>query len=173
VNNCKGELGRVCKQPDCPVHGPKICKHEWVECGYGEKSKLYRHCKLCKETDCEKHGNIRTNTLSSTTVRLLTDTAQVSAKLGLNELICKSKLGEICKQPGCPVHKIPAMPSKALTDRQLATVLAALRYWQQQLESMRKYGGKSIPFVVQDFFIEQEPLSLEEIDDLCEVLNLR
>lgn len=54
-----------------------------------------------------------------------------------------------------------------LTDRQLATVLAALRYWQRTSmvrdtaeDDIATNGG------------ELEPLIDSEIDDLCEALNV-
>ena len=51
---------------------------------------------------------------------------------------------------------------QTLTDKQTATVLAALRYWQD-------YGqdapGRS------DFFADHPPLTEPEIDELCEALN--
>lgn len=52
-----------------------------------------------------------------------------------------------------------------MTDRELATVLAALRYWQQDLEA------NDAPPISADFFAECEPLTSEEIDGLCERLN--
>ncbi|MBM4072699.1 MAG: hypothetical protein FJ271_27800 [Planctomycetes bacterium] len=50
-----------------------------------------------------------------------------------------------------------------ISDRELATVLAALRYWQQDLA---ENDGP-----ISEHFAEQTPLSVEEIDDLCERLN--
>lgn len=52
-----------------------------------------------------------------------------------------------------------------LTPRELATVLAALRYWQQDLVAADEVvdGG--------EHFVEHEPLSVEQIDQLCERLN--
>jgi hypothetical protein len=52
------------------------------------------------------------------------------------------------------------------TERELATVLAALRYWQQGLS---EHGGV-IP-VAEHFDSTVTPLAIEEIDDLCERLN--
>ena len=53
-----------------------------------------------------------------------------------------------------------------LSDRELATVLAALRHWQQNLAD----NENEIP--VADHFDDQiTPLTVEEIDDLCERLN--
>ena len=51
-----------------------------------------------------------------------------------------------------------------LSDRELATVLAALRYWQQDLA---ENDGP-----ISEHFDEHTPLTVEEIDDLCERLNL-
>ena len=50
-----------------------------------------------------------------------------------------------------------------LTERELATVLAALRYWQQDLAENEG--------PISEHFAEVTPLSVEEIDDLCERLN--
>jgi len=55
-----------------------------------------------------------------------------------------------------------------LDERQLATVLAALRYWQQDLLADRDHDGEG---PISDFFAEHEPLSADEIDTLCEYLN--
>ena len=49
--------------------------------------------------------------------------------------------------------------------RELATVLAALRYWQQDLEA------NDAPPISEEFFADCEPLTSEEIDSLCERLN--
>ncbi len=49
--------------------------------------------------------------------------------------------------------------------RELATVLAALRYWQQDLEA------NGAPPISAEFFADCEPLTSEEIDTLCERLN--
>lgn len=52
-----------------------------------------------------------------------------------------------------------------MTLRELATVLAALRYWQ---------SVKVIPAELQGHFADWcRPLDAEEIDDLCERLNGR
>ena len=51
--------------------------------------------------------------------------------------------------------------------RELATVLAALRYWQQDLEA------NDAPPISGEFFAECEPLTSEEIDQLCERLNMQ
>ncbi|MDA8350110.1 MAG: hypothetical protein M0038_15150 [Pseudomonadota bacterium] len=49
--------------------------------------------------------------------------------------------------------------------RELATVLAALRYWQQDL------AANDAPPISEEFFDDCEPLTSEEIDGLCERLN--
>lgn len=54
-----------------------------------------------------------------------------------------------------------------ITPRDLATVLAALRYWQQDLAENDGAGPIS-----PDHFDDCEPLTVEEIDDLCERLNV-
>ena len=52
-----------------------------------------------------------------------------------------------------------------LTERELATILAALRYWQRTLQ---KDGQPPVT----EHFTEATPLDEEEIDELCERLNL-
>ena len=53
-----------------------------------------------------------------------------------------------------------------LTDRELATILAALRYWQREgLTS----GGSEIDVATDNGIIDE--LDRGEIDDLCERLN--
>jgi hypothetical protein len=51
-----------------------------------------------------------------------------------------------------------------LTNRELATVLASLRYWQQDLAE-NEVGP------ISEQFFDESPLTVEEIDDLCERLN--
>ena len=51
-----------------------------------------------------------------------------------------------------------------LSDREMATVLAALRYWQDE---MGCHGRAAYP----EHFEETEPLTAPEIDALCERLN--
>lgn len=52
-----------------------------------------------------------------------------------------------------------------LTSRELATVLAALRYWQRDLESADEIID------VGEHFADHLPLNAAEIDELCERLN--
>ena len=52
-----------------------------------------------------------------------------------------------------------------LTNWELATVLAALRYWQRDLESADEIIGGG------EHFADQLPLTAAEIDELCERLN--
>lgn len=54
-----------------------------------------------------------------------------------------------------------------LSPRELATVLAALRYWQEELEP------DGIPPIMDYFTDGTEPLSIEDIDELCERLNCK
>ena len=54
-----------------------------------------------------------------------------------------------------------------MTKKELATVLAALRYWQQDLDA------NDSPPIDGEHFTEFKPLSSEEIDELCERLNLQ
>lgn len=49
-----------------------------------------------------------------------------------------------------------------INERELATVLAALRSWQERGDPGGFYS---------EYFEEYEPLSEDEIDDLCERLN--
>ena len=51
------------------------------------------------------------------------------------------------------------------SDQELATMLAALRYWQNDLDD------PSIASEFLDHFVDHPPLTAEEIDDLCEKLN--
>jgi hypothetical protein len=51
------------------------------------------------------------------------------------------------------------------TDRELATLLAALRLWQ----ASQDYGEDLAPYI--GHFEEHQPLSSLEIDELCERLN--
>ena len=53
-----------------------------------------------------------------------------------------------------------------LTSRELATVLAALRHWQQQLPSEGLAFAVGFPHFTDDL-----PLSVDEIDALCNRLN--
>ena len=53
-----------------------------------------------------------------------------------------------------------------LSDRELATVLAALRYWQQDLTE-----NDDGPIDSEHFADGIEPLSVDEIDELCQRLN--
>jgi hypothetical protein len=52
-----------------------------------------------------------------------------------------------------------------LNERELATVLAALRCWQKEL------ARTGIPEEADDILGERDPLTLDEIDDLWERLN--
>lgn len=52
-----------------------------------------------------------------------------------------------------------------LNERELATVLAALRCWQKELTRT------GIPEDADDILGERDPLTLDEIDDLCDRLN--
>lgn len=53
-----------------------------------------------------------------------------------------------------------------LSDRQLATILAALRFWQSRVTRW-----KDEKFCGGGHFCSVEPLTNEEIDELCEDLN--
>ena len=54
-----------------------------------------------------------------------------------------------------------------MQSRELATVLVALRYWQEQLVAHGTAIADRFPQ-----FEEHNPLTLREIDDLCEGLNV-
>jgi hypothetical protein len=57
--------------------------------------------------------------------------------------------------------------SVSFSDRELATVLAALRYWQQDLAA-----NEDEPPISEHFADGATPLTVAEIDDLCERLNV-
>jgi hypothetical protein len=57
--------------------------------------------------------------------------------------------------------------AQRLTKRELTTILAALRYWQQDLAANEEEG----PISSEHFDGAISPLSVEEIDGLCERLN--
>jgi hypothetical protein len=59
-----------------------------------------------------------------------------------------------------------------MTSKELATVLAALRYWQQELQEIAEQPDEDNWIAESLHFQEHEPLTVEEIDDLCERLNL-
>jgi hypothetical protein len=52
-----------------------------------------------------------------------------------------------------------------LSDRELATVLAALRYWQDEMRP------GDVPLCYPEHFEDVTPLTTDEIDSLCERLN--
>lgn len=54
-----------------------------------------------------------------------------------------------------------------LTKRETATVLAALRNWQQDLQEGGLIPKEDLPY----HFESDEPLKTEEIDALCEKIN--
>ncbi len=53
-----------------------------------------------------------------------------------------------------------------LTSRELATMLAALRHWQQRLQGQGLAFADGFPH-----FSDETPLSVDEIDALCDRLN--
>jgi hypothetical protein len=55
-----------------------------------------------------------------------------------------------------------------LSNKELATVLAALRNWQ---EITSPEGGNKPEELMPDHFADDEPLTTDEIDELCERLN--
>jgi hypothetical protein len=54
-----------------------------------------------------------------------------------------------------------------MNERELATVLAALRYWQDKL-----INGHNVVVLMLPHFETCTPLTIDEIDDLCERLNV-
>lgn len=60
---------------------------------------------------------------------------------------------------------MPRDRSTRLNKRELATVLAALRYWQQDLDENEE------PPISEHFFNSITPLTSDEIDELCDRLN--
>jgi hypothetical protein len=52
-----------------------------------------------------------------------------------------------------------------LTLTELATVLAALRYWQRMTDEATRGN-------ISEHFDEEEPLTDDDIDELCEKLNV-
>jgi hypothetical protein len=55
-----------------------------------------------------------------------------------------------------------------MSTKELATVLAALRCWQRTLAANEAQGERPIS---QEYFQDVEPLTVSEIDQLCERLN--
>lgn len=61
----------------------------------------------------------------------------------------------------------------AISDQQLATILASLRYWQRDLNEPDNIASNDVPEGIIDgegHFETEKPLSSEEIDQLCEDL---
>lgn len=54
-----------------------------------------------------------------------------------------------------------------LTSRELATILAALRFWQKNALPLGVYAWPEF----EEHFEQEKPLSLEEVDVLCIELN--
>ena len=62
-----------------------------------------------------------------------------------------------------------------MTDRETATVLAALRYWQLQLP-VEPYGPRDVAEIAGEIAEDGgrfPMLTAEEIDELCERINCR
>lgn len=69
---------------------------------------------------------------------------------------------DIDEGPCCPMQP-------AFDNREIATILAALRYWQ-----LAQNSASRIPIAIDDIstdFGELEPLGKEEIDGLCMKIN--
>ena len=58
---------------------------------------------------------------------------------------------------------------KKMSNRQLATILAALRMWQTDVTDNEDFPA--IPVDFGEFFADDAPLNSDEIDELCEQLN--
>lgn len=74
---------------------------------------------------------------------------------------------------GCDVAPQAAGGPALLTPRELATVLAALRYWQANVAPALPRADR-VPAEYADYFdaVDVTPYSIDEIDGLCERLNL-
>ncbi len=59
-----------------------------------------------------------------------------------------------------------------LNKRQIASVLAALRHWQRHL-SIHGSAVSTRGSAYCEHFMHESPLSIKEIDDLCERLNTK
>lgn len=57
-----------------------------------------------------------------------------------------------------------------MNDRELATCLAALRYWQQEMIDIQEQDEDNW-MADSSHFTEHTPLTVEEIDTLCEKIN--
>jgi hypothetical protein len=97
-------------------------------------------------------------TLDDDLDHILTDGKNVAFPMGSDQIdsFCKRLSGE---EP------------EGISDRELSTILAALRYWQQALSKADAYD------LMPDFFHdgedrENDPLTEHEIDDLVARLNL-
>jgi hypothetical protein len=104
---------------------------------------------------------------------------QFITKYYLSTLL-ESRPGPLCLNGGIPVwtvdgdsmeevrkwlcHVVPGCHKRTLPDRELATVLSALRYWQQAL------AANGEPPIV-EYFSEVTPLTSDEIDTLFDILN--
>lgn len=69
------------------------------------------------------------------------------------------------------VKPAPVEKAETFDESELATVLVALRFWQE-MNPLAHKNENEIPRRFRDFFIDCAPLSPVEIDELCERLNL-
>ena len=58
-----------------------------------------------------------------------------------------------------------AMNTRALNESEMSTLLAALRLWQREL------SRSGLPEWADEYFRDCEPLTIDQIDELCERLN--
>lgn len=78
---------------------------------------------------------------------------------------CRIESAEILAE-----HRLSQGPYLKLSSRELATVLAALRYWQSDvLDSGDE--DRQAKAVMPEHFEDDKPLSSEDVDELCERLN--
>ncbi|MFC1805485.1 hypothetical protein ACFL09_00705 [Planctomycetota bacterium] len=90
-------------------------------------------------------------------------THSIAALRALNELLAQST------PAGLPPPKLTPLP---ISKRELATILAALRFHQaENLQSTDEIADDAIRDIATDSGM-LEPLSPDEIDELCEQLNL-
>jgi hypothetical protein len=57
------------------------------------------------------------------------------------------------------------MNTRALNESEMSTLLAALRLWQREL------CRSGLPEWADEYFRDCEPLTIDQIDELCERLN--
>jgi hypothetical protein len=76
-----------------------------------------------------------------------------------------------------PAFSLKVNIMRALTTQENASLLAALRYWQSQItDAARGIPARAvdryIPIDLRDHFLECAPLTSDEIEELCEDINM-